>query len=306
MSSKLSWCVVLCLVLSACNPPEPEQGANASSDPGLAQSEQLAQQAGAAKAVPVNAIKATSDQGFNQYYGFYVGGFEAEKIDHSKSPMYHNKINVSIDAIQDGKINGHSVVAGNSRPFKGSITRLDAVRFKVRAQEPGDDPYDGVFEFVLDGKQQKLIGKWVANDKKLAVSERSYELRKTVFKYNPALELEEFMSEVYNPNVDSGDHKAEAITPDAAKFNASTTLLTSKDVENMYKRDLEIMRNAIYARHGYSFQNREMRYFFDAVDWYIPVSLDVTKQLTELEQKNIALLKRYENHAASYYDRFGR
>ncbi len=49
-----------------------------------------------------------------------------------------------------------------------------------------------------------------------------------------------------------------------------------------------------------------MRYFFDRVEWYIPVSVDVTKELTELEKSNIEILKRYENHAATYYDRFGR
>ena len=103
-----------------------------------------------------------------------------------------------------------------------------------------------------------------------------------------------------------GASSGEAFTADAAKFNASTTPLRSQDVENMYKRDLELMRNAIYARHGYSFQNREMRYFFDQVDWYIPVSTNVTGQLTDLERKNIELLKRYENHAATYYDSFGR
>ena len=74
----------------------------------------------------------------------------------------------------------------------------------------------------------------------------------------------------------------------------------------MYRRDLEVMRNAIYARHGYSFQNRQMRVIFDDIDWYIPVSVDVTAELTELEKANIELLKRYENHAATYYDRFGR
>jgi hypothetical protein len=35
------------------------------------------------------------------------------------------------------------------------------------------------------------------------------------------------------------------------------------------------------------------------------VSVDVTRDLTDLEKKNIELLKRYENHAATYYDRFG-
>ncbi len=100
---------------------------------------------------------------------------------------------------------------------------------------------------------------------------------------------------------------AEFLTEDAIKFNASKTQLRKEDVENMHKGDLEVIRNAIYARHGYSFKNRRMRYLFDrSVDWYMPVSTNVSQQFTALERKNIDLLKRYEQHAASYYDSFGR
>lgn len=50
-----------------------------------------------------------------------------------------------------------------------------------------------------------------------------------------------------------------------------------------------------------------MRYLFDrTVDWYMPVSTNISQQFTSLERKNIDLLKRYEEHAASYYDAFGR
>ncbi|MEL6924283.1 MAG: YARHG domain-containing protein, partial [Bacteroidota bacterium] len=87
---------------------------------------------------------------------------------------------------------------------------------------------------------------------------------------------------------------------------ASVDKLTRADVENMHKGDLEVMRNAIYARHGYSFKNRKMRYVFNYVDWYMPVSTDIRAQLTDIEKENIALLKRYEQHAERYYDSFGR
>ena len=39
---------------------------------------------------------------------------------------------------------------------------------------------------------------------------------------------------------------------------------------------------------------------------YMPVALDVTTKLTDIETKNAALIKRYENYGAAYYDRFGR
>ena len=242
-------------------------------------------------------------------YGYYVGQFIAEKMNDQKSPTYQNKINISIDSVKNTQLIGHSVVAGNLRPFSGTISKTKN-GFSASVKEPGDNQYDGVFSFVVSADGERLKGTWTANDKSLAVSSRSYDLEKKGFRYDPKLSLDlNTNTQLFSSQTEMNDssHKAEAITPDAGKINASVTLLSAKDVENMYKRDLEVMRNAIYARHGYSFQNRQMRYLFDQfVDWYIPVSIDVTKDLTDLEQKNIQLIKRYENHAVAYYDRFGR
>lgn len=252
------------------------------------------------------ALLVTGLAGADNLTGFYVGGFEAARIDQNKKPMAYNKINLSIDSIKNDQVKGHSVVAGNSRPFEGKVTSKQGSQLQITAKEPGDDPYDGVFRFTLDPARHTVSGRWVANDGKLAVPERKFSLEKKTFRYNPAQSLGlNRRTSVYD-TVDSRGYEGEFITPDAGKINASKVRLRSQDVENMYKRDLEVMRNTIYARHGYSFQNRQMRVFFDQIDWYIPVSIDVTNQLTELEQANIELLKRYENHATTYYDHFGR
>ena len=243
--------------------------------------------------------------------GYYVGDFVAERLDPKKDPMHRNKINISIDSVKKDRVQGHSVVAGNLRPFSGSIRQKGDV-YVVKAREPGDNQYDGTFEFTVDPRVHQLKGRWTANDKQLAVTTRTYSLQQRVFQYNPKQNLEQVNARTYHGGTvvydgyDKATNTAEVITPSAFKINASSTLLTSKDVENMHRRDLEVMRNAIYARHGYSFQNREMRFYFDRVDWYIPVSVDVTRELTEMERKNIEILKRYEKHAATYYDRFGR
>ena len=243
--------------------------------------------------------------------GCYVGDFVGKTMDSKKHPMVINKINISIDSVAKDQVKGHSVVAGNNRPFQGTIVKQKE-QYLVHVKEPGDNQYDGVFKFTLDPARKTATGNWVANDKKLAVSERRFQLKKMTFKYDPDLKLEKWLFDTRGGSrqvwdtYDPKRGKSEALTADAGKLNASTTLLKSRDVENMYKRDLEVMRNAIYARHGYSFQNRDMRHFFDQVPWYIPMSVDVTNELTEVERKNIEILKRYENHATSYYDRFGR
>ncbi|HEX2901684.1 MAG TPA: YARHG domain-containing protein [Bacteroidia bacterium] len=241
--------------------------------------------------------------------GCYVGEFVAEKFQKGKNPSYSNRINISVDQLRDYKIEGHSVVAGNSRTFSGTYDIQEDGSYTVEAAEPGDDKYDGKFSFVLDPSSRTIRGTWVANDAKLAVTERSYDLIYKTFKYDPDAELPEEVgwADLYSAVPDPEWQRAEITTDEVTKYNASKVKLKAEDVENMYKSDMEILRNSIYARHGYSFKTRKMRYVFDTyVDWYIPMSTDVSKELTQLEQENIALLKRYEQHAETYYDTFGR
>jgi hypothetical protein len=86
----------------------------------------------------------------------------------------------------------------------------------------------------------------------------------------------------------------------------SKRLLKEEDVENLTAGDLEIMRNEIFARHGYCFKKKELREMFEDKDWYVPNTVDVKKDLTEIEKKNIALIKKYEKYAEQYGDDFGR
>lgn len=241
------------------------------------------------------------------YFGYYVGFFEGVEMNFDKDPVPFNKITISIDSLSGDILYGHSVVAGNERPFSGQfVVAGDSIT--VVASEPGDDRYDGVFSFAIRPGENTLIGTWAANNKRLAVSSRQYQLDKKAFSYDPQLELSEEVgwSNLYEKYPKYPD-KSESLTEDVSKFNASTYELKKEDVENMYQGDLEVMRNAIYARHGYSFKNRKMRFIFDhEVEWYMPVSTDIRDQLTVLEKKNIDLLKRYEQHAERYYDEFGR
>ena len=244
-------------------------------------------------------------------FGAYVGEFTAATYDEKKNWTRFNKINISIDKISETEIEGHSVVAGNDRPFSGPYEVIDGNKYKVEAKEPGDDKYDGVFFFTIDPDANTVSGTWESNDKSLAVTERKYELKRTTFAYDPDLDLPNIAwYELYDKHggLRSDEYpEEEYLTDDVTKFNASNTELKKEDVENMYKGDLEVIRNSIYARHGYSFKNRRMRFVFDRyVDWYIPTNTDIRNDLTDLEKKNIDLLKRYEDHAENYYDYFGR
>ena len=90
------------------------------------------------------------------------------------------------------------------------------------------------------------------------------------------------------------------------KINASKQKLTEKDLKNLRKLDLEIIKNSVFARHGYSFKKETFRYFFEQTDWYIPVSNNVDAELSPLELENVALLNRFTKYAEDKYDYFGR
>jgi len=247
----------------------------------------------------------------NALEGMYVGYFQSKKTNDQENASYSNKINIVIEKIENKNISGHTVVAGNLRPFSGTINSENY----AEVSEPGDDKYDGEFMFTCYPALEEITGTWIANDSKLAVSERFFTLKKTTFSYNEDLLIAEITGDENDDypyahlteNQNDIGLEVEAITWDAIRINASNKILKKEDIENLYKGDLEIIRNTVYARHGYSFKNRKMRYFFDSyVDWYVPVSIDVRSALTEIEKKNDELLKRYEEHAESYYDYFGR
>ncbi|MEM1119987.1 MAG: YARHG domain-containing protein [Bacteroidota bacterium] len=256
------------------------------------------------KTTPVEQLKTID---LENVYGHYVGDFEAKVFGKGKKPSYANKINITIEVIDGETATGYSVVAGNARPFSGTVRQVkDHLNFRLK--EPGDDRYDGVFDFNIYPKRNQLVGEWYANDERLAVTVREFDLRGATFTYNPNDTLTESL--LYEGLYDSfreGYDGEEGLTQDVLAYNPSITLLKKEDVENMYQADLEVLRNSIYARHGYSFKNRRMRYLFDRwVDWYIPMKTNILADLTDLEKQNIELLKRYEQHAEKYYDVFGR
>jgi hypothetical protein len=213
--------------------------------------------------IEANVYKINSSE--NPLYGYWVGAFGK------------NKINIALAHRVNDSIFGHSVCAGNFRPIKGTIKETGPGLYKINMQEPGDDQYDGVFDFTIDVDKKELAGSWKPYKK--GVGPKEYTLNKRSFTYNPTV----------------GDF------PDA-----STRYLQVPDVENLLPEEIEMIRNEIYARHGYSFTNLKIRRIFDAKDWYMPMGVDIREQLTELEAHNIDLLYNYEEYYDEYYNSFGR
>lgn len=83
---------------------------------------------------------------------------------------------------------------------------------------------------------------------------------------------------------------------------ASLRLLTPSEIEKYTKRELKIMRNEIFARHGYIFKTEDMKTYFASQPWYKPIAHDVSDKLTEIEKKNIELIKAREPYAPEISD----
>lgn len=267
--------------------------------------------------------------------GYWVGQFtddmpqnenEEEYIDEDFFGIdyeYNKKITFSIDKIKGTEIIGHSIVSGNIQKFKGKVTETPFT-FEINVKEPGNEKSDGEFVLTIKKKDTLLSGKWNAfKVKENKINKRKLELSKKIFEYNPNNKIEdrfvdfhksaikkvEYDSEdsVGNPIKQSYDDEQYFTTTDTIfKINPSTEILKKELVENLSKGDVFILRNLIFARHGFAFRDKTLRGFFDYHSWYMPVFSDVTKDLTKIEKENVALLLRYEENAKEYYDHFGR
>lgn len=79
--------------------------------------------------------------------------------------------------------------------------------------------------------------------------------------------------------------------------NSSTELIEQWEAEGLSDRDLMYAINEIYARHGYIFQNVEMREYYEQFSWYAgevsssEFSVDCFNQ-TELDNWNLLVNER--------------
>jgi hypothetical protein len=77
----------------------------------------------------------------------------------------------------------------------------------------------------------------------------------------------------------------------------SQTLLNSDDLKDKNINELRIMRNEIFARHGYIFNSDDLTKYFSKMDWYEPKYSNVDSLLTETDKENIQTIINQENIA---------
>lgn len=75
---------------------------------------------------------------------------------------------------------------------------------------------------------------------------------------------------------------------------ASERLLNDDDLKGMSKKELRLMRNEIMARHGYTFASNDLKKHFEKELWYFPLFKDVSKNLSDIESKNVTFIQQHE------------
>lgn len=109
-------------------------------------------------------------------------------------------------------------------------------------------------------------------------------------------------------NVEASENKVNNIAINSATAkdnyflmpNSSSVYLTWGDLEGYNLDELAIIRNEIYARHGYNFKQKKFRDYFNNQEWYKPSEHNVTtKDLSKLEYENVILIKEMEESYSS-------
>ena len=70
--------------------------------------------------------------------------------------------------------------------------------------------------------------------------------------------------------------------------------MTCGQIEHFTRKELRLMRNEIYARHGMRFRSADLQKHFEAKAWYTPTTDDVSEQLSEIERINIEMIRQIE------------
>ena len=83
---------------------------------------------------------------------------------------------------------------------------------------------------------------------------------------------------------------------------SNTRKLTAEDLTGFTARELTIARNEIYARHGYIFQSRELKEYFNAQGWYMEDPSYTESRLSSLDRENAVFIREYQKNNGLMYD----
>ena len=99
--------------------------------------------------------------------------------------------------------------------------------------------------------------------------------------------------EIYHDNGAGEDESDELLSPQMLE-KLSTVELSYEDLKSYSKDEKRILRNAIFAKHGYIFKSEDLKNYFGQFAWYAPKYSDINDQLNPIEKRNVGVLKILE------------
>jgi len=252
----------------------------------------------------------------NDLIGFWVGSFHATNefkqiaLNDDGQLAWHteDKITIAIESIKNNNVKGFTVVAGLTNKFTG-ILQDNVDNLVLQIKQKGKEIGIGEFFLSIDKNQDYLQGEWTSLNQ-IEIPKRTSRLEKRAFTYDPNVvfsptrkDMTDSLLSTLVAQPDDYSEIYEAISmPSELIFtaNPSKVKLSEDDVSGLSIGSLILLRNTIFARHGYAFKKRPLRIFFEDQDWYVPISSNPKQGLTPVEKHNIKMLERYEKNYREY------
>lgn len=98
------------------------------------------------------------------------------------------------------------------------------------------------------------------------------------------------MTDSYFEGCYSRDITEDELLEAQANENEENEFLNYTQFQHLSIEDLDVMRNEIFAAHGYQFKNKKWQDYFSSKSWYQAQFDDVNDQLTAIEKHNIQVI----------------
>jgi len=142
-------------------------------------------------------------------------------------------------------------------------------------------------EINIKNKELILKQEEIQNQKDFALEEKTKELELKEKEIENHKEFINYLKKV-------PEYKSKNISYPGIFPQTSMKYLNYDDIKGLSSNQLRLMRNEIFARHGYIFKSDDLKNYFSKQGWYSPRFSDVTGKLSNIEKSNIEFIKSYE------------
>jgi hypothetical protein len=78
-------------------------------------------------------------------------------------------------------------------------------------------------------------------------------------------------------------------------------LLPPDKLKRLTPIELRILRNTVYAKHGYDFGQTDLEAHFGQFEWYQPKEKNIDNELTPIDNMNVRLVQHFESNYNTYH-----